>query len=430
MSQNEEIRAPDATAPEALREAEVAALQRLKLSPTSQLRPIRAAWSLGRLWNEQRDRLRLSWLMFGDYDPQRTADTWTDMSAMMDRIFCPAPLPDALRQAIEGLQAAWESDFQSEWHSDRLWEADQALQRNLENGDFLLAWRTGRAEYIVSETGYVVNIFKQFEDTLAGLLPSAAWAAFQLGQRADELVHPPFATRIQEHRIQSPPPTQPATMWSPPIHSVEMPERLLLAHVRPSDPLPADWLDESWIRSTEHLIARCLSCWDSETVRPREMWTIQTPVTRMMQDLEFLIADADPDCGEFPVDPETGRRMSLRAARVAEEFGLNFDHTIRHIHFPGEGVSRRFSPIFFRLLIFLLDRYPQPTPTQTLCELWQQFSPRRSTPLNPRSLRAQISRLNQECLHQSGFEVRSDGGGYYFTRIRDTYPGMTRSSSR
>ena len=211
----------------------------------AQVDPLEAAWLLGRVLNELQFRLKLAWICFDIGDPAWIQAAWSDINYLVEQLDEEFSLVTTIRDGVEDSRSGWESAFQSEWHSEAIEDAIEMYgRRGIEGGGY--PNHLSYMQFLDEISSLPDQIVTPLIQQLKASLPPDKRKALELGQLADQLIHPPLWERILDW---TPRPENLETSWEelpPPIE----PSRLPLPNG-----LTGPWPDARW----RHEAQRALS---------------------------------------------------------------------------------------------------------------------------------------------------------------------------
>ncbi len=366
---------------------------RVDINPASNVKPIEGAWFLGRLCNEQRFRLQTAWIMCRDSEPQQTLQVWADMGGLVARIVDDPEAVSQLREAIDRARTNWEGGFGSEWHSEQLVDANEEIRR-YRFGCETLPINFQEVDYLAHISSYVVEIFRTLHHQLIRGFAETSHRAFELGQVADQLIHPPLNNRVFQDWREPPS----ASGWQGFLVSgtedLDLGAESRRWYVQLPNQLRDPWPNTEWLRGAEHIHAMFCQCTNQQVTRLSARWTAPPPVSQMLDYFQNCIYDAEPDGTPESNDEANVSSLTKSGVRAARQLNLALNFKTRHIRTIGNPASSGLAPRLFRLLVYFLNRHPDPTPTETLRANWSLISPTRESSISAGSVHAAINQMN------------------------------------
>lgn len=412
---------------------------RVEITPGRYVTASKAAWLLGRLCNEQRFRFQSAWIECRDSEPARTLEVWVDMRELVAQVQDNSEAVFQLTGAIDAARTSWESGFDSEWHNEEVVEANEMVRRyRFEHSD--LPHNLQEVDYLDHISSNAVTILKHLHHRLFQHFAEPLQRAFELGQIADQLIHPNLNSHIFRFECDPSPAIEqrgssasaagslnvpateqpgssasdtgslnfPAPHWN--VGTVDSYARTNDAHryLRLPNQLSGPWPNAEWLREAQHKYASFCQCTNQRVTRAGAHWTSEIPISDRLDFLEACIDAAEPDDRVESNVNASANSLTKRGERSARSLGLTLNSSRMEIQ-TADTIASRLPPQGFRLLVYFLNRYPDTTSTTTLCENWSLVSPQRKSIISANSVHAAISQLNS-ALERTGLRIISENG--------------------
>jgi len=395
---------------------------RVAIKPTDEFSPIQAAWLLGRLCNETRHRFQFAWIQFRDNEPERTAQFWSDIRRLAQEVTNHTAQSE-VANFIQRTRASWECSFTSEWHSEELYSANCELRLNLAHGT-LLPNPVNEITLIVQTVTCPTRLLSDFCADIGRHLSREFNSAFQLGNLADQIIHPPISERSV--RVGQSPGEETANSTevvpvdnerAPLPFSMNCCDNTTQPSIESRLNISERWPDYELLRDIQHSLAHYCRLIRIEYPWFASQWTVNTSKATILDDLQALTSDGELDDGDSGDQP-TVTRLTRRGQNQCRSLSLSIDLNRGNVDRTGHPTPIPFPPRLLRLLVHFLNRHGEPFTAQWIGENWRFFSPR-TQPIPRDSVYSQINRIN-DLLSAIDLCLAAESNGYVLRDLRSS----------
>lgn len=397
---------------------------RVEILPTDEQTALQAAWLLGRLCNEMKFRFQSAWILFRDHEPIRTVTIWADLPVLVERTLIDVNAAWSVTETLRNTRTSWEQAFQSEWHSEELENANRTLRGYLMDGESLPN-AVGEIDFVQFVSRYPADLWDEFSSRFMAASPEELRVTFQLGQIADQLIHPPFnprAIHIDRDEPSLGTVASRATDANGDRASAHWNQSTLSISnwaLRVPQQRSGVWPDAEWHRALHHAWARYCHLTLQEVTPLPTTWSPATTAAAILDRLEMDIHDTELEerrvvesDGEGPIVDA----LSSRGERVRRRLQLTVDMTGRTVSRMELESPVPLPPRLFRLFIYFLNQGDVQTTASWIGENWMLFSPRGNA-ISVDSVYAAIHQLDSSLEHL-GLEARLVTTGYRLQEVR------------